>query len=76
MVYGKLLDQQGRTVDHGLAVRFPGPNSYTGEDCAEFHCHGSPVVLREVLSALFAAGARQAGPGSSPSGPFWPAVWI
>ena len=63
MVYGKLLDQQGRTVDHGLAVRFPGPNSYTGEDCAEFHCHGSPVVLREVLSALFAAGARQAGPG-------------
>ncbi|MBQ9347577.1 MAG: tRNA uridine-5-carboxymethylaminomethyl(34) synthesis GTPase MnmE, partial [Oscillibacter sp.] len=33
------------------------------EDCAEFHCHGSPVVLREVLSALFAAGARQAGPG-------------
>ena len=40
-----------------------GPGSFTGEDCAEFHCHGSPVVLREVLTALFAAGARQAGPG-------------
>ena len=63
MVYGAILDSRGRTVDHGLAVRFPGPRSYTGEDCAEFHCHGSPVVLREVLSALFAAGARQAGPG-------------
>ena len=63
MVYGAMLDRQGRTVDHGLAVRFPGPGSYTGEDCAEFHCHGSPTVLREVLSALFAAGARQAGPG-------------
>lgn len=63
MVLGELLDAQGRTVDRGLAVRFPGPRSYTGEDSAEFHCHGSPVVLREVLAALFAAGARQAGPG-------------
>lgn len=44
-------------------MRFPGPGSYTGEDCAEFHCHGSPVVLRELLSALFAAGARQAQAG-------------
>ena len=63
MIYGKMLDRQGRCIDRGLAVRFPGPHSYTGEDCAEFHCHGSPVVLREVLTALFAAGARQAGPG-------------
>ena len=69
MALGELLDAGGRTIDRGLAVRFPGPHSYTGEDCAEFHCHGSPVVLGEVLSALFAAGAagglpvRQAGPG-------------
>ena len=63
MVFGEMLDPEGRVVDRGLAVRFPGPHSYTGEDSAEFHCHGSPVVLREVLSALFAAGARQAGPG-------------
>ena len=63
MILGEMLDARGRTVDRGLAVRFPGPNSYTGEDSAEFHCHGSPVVLREVLAALFAAGARQAGPG-------------
>ena len=63
MALGELLDAQGRTVDRGLAVRFPAPHSYTGEDAAEFHCHGSPVVLREVLAALFAAGARQAGPG-------------
>ena len=65
MTYGSLLDRQGRCIDRGLAVRFPGPHSYTGEDSAEFHCHGSPVVLREVLSALFAAGARQAGPSST-----------
>ena len=63
MVFGEMLDAQGRVIDQGLAVRFPGPRSYTGEDSAEFHCHGSPVVLRELLTALFAAGARQAKAG-------------
>ena len=63
MIFGEMLDDQGRVIDRGLAVRFPGPNSYTGEDSAEFHCHGSPVVLRELLNALFAAGARQAAAG-------------
>ena len=63
MVFGEMLDSQGRVIDRGLAVRFPGPRSYTGEDSAEFHCHGSPVVLRELLEALFAAGARQAKAG-------------
>ena len=63
MVFGEMLDSRGRCIDRGLAVRFPSPHSYTGEDCAEFHCHGSPVVLRELLDALFAAGARQARAG-------------
>ena len=66
MVLGEMLDGEGRVLDRGLAVRFPGPHSYTGEDSAELHCHGSPVVLREVLAALLAAGGtsvRQAGPG-------------
>lgn len=63
MAFGEMLDREGRCIDRGLAVRFPGPHSYTGEDSAEFHCHGSPVVLRELLDALFAAGARQAKAG-------------
>ena len=63
MVFGEMLDAESRVIDRGLAVRFPGPHSYTGEDSAEFHCHGSPVVLRELLSALFAAEARQAKAG-------------
>lgn len=63
MVYGDLLDASGRVLDQVLAVLFPAPHSYTGEDCAELHCHGSPVVLDEGLRALFAAGARQAGAG-------------
>ena len=63
MVFGEMLDDSGAVIDQGLAVRFGGGHSYTGEDSAEFHCHGSPVVLRELLSALFAAGARQAEAG-------------
>lgn len=63
MIYGDVLDQDGNLIDRGLAVRFPAPRSYTGEDCAEFDCHGSPIVLREALNALFAAGARQARAG-------------
>ena len=63
MVYGDLLDQDGGVIDNVLCVRFPGPDSYTGEDCAELHCHGSPVVLNAGLAALFAAGCRQARGG-------------
>ena len=63
MIYGDLVDGDGAVLDRVLAVRFPGPGSYTGEDSAEFHCHGSPVVLREVLRRLFELGARQAMPG-------------
>ncbi len=53
----------GPPLGPGAGRCFPGPGSFTGEDCAEFHCHGSPVVLRELLCALFAAGARQARAG-------------
>ena len=60
MVFGEMLDETGAVIDQGLAVRFGGGHSYTGEDAAEFHCHDSPVVLHALLSALFAAGARQA----------------
>ena len=63
MVYGELLNQDGQVIDHVLCVRFPAPHSYTGEDCAEIHCHGSPIVLNEGLAALFACGARQATGG-------------
>ena len=63
MVLGDVLDRTGQVIDNGLAVLMRAPNSYTGEDCAEIHCHGSPLVLQEVLLALFAAGARQARGG-------------
>ena len=63
MTYGTVRDAEGCTLDHALAVVFSAGHSYTGEESAELHCHGSPVVLREVLRAAFAAGARQARAG-------------
>ena len=63
MVLGHLLDGEGRVLDSALCVLFPGPGSYTGEDCAEIHCHGSPIVLTEGLKLLLNHGARQARGG-------------
>ena len=62
MVLGELLDETGQVIDNVLCVVFPAPHSYTGEDCAELHCHGSPIVLDAGLRALFAAGGL-AAPG-------------
>lgn len=63
LIYGRLHDEQGRLLDICLCTISRAPNSYTGEDTAEFQCHGSPVVLRAVLDAAFSLGARQALPG-------------
>ena len=63
LVYGELLDSGGAPIDRVLCTYSLGPSSYTGEDTAEFQCHGSPTVLALGLEALFAAGARQAGAG-------------
>ena len=63
LVYGDLLDSGGQAIDRVLCTYSLGPNSYTGEDTAEFQCHGSPMVLALGLEALFAAGARQARAG-------------
>ena len=63
LYHGTVEDANGYVLDDCLAVAMRGPASFTGEDVVEFHCHGSPVILRAVLSALITAGARMAGPG-------------
>ena len=50
-------------IDQVVATFFPGPHSYTGEDVVELSAHGSPVVLRAIISAAIAGGARLAEPG-------------
>ena len=63
LVMGSLHDARGRVIDQCMAVCSRQPNSYTGEDTVEFHCHGSPAVLAAGLEALYHAGARPAGRG-------------
>ena len=63
LTLGFLRDKDGRVIDEVLLTVSHAPNSYTGEDTAEFQCHGSPAVLAAGLEALFAHGVRQAGPG-------------
>ena len=63
LIYGELLNSDGVVIDICLCTVSRAPNSYTGEDTAEFHCHGSPVVLSEGLRALFKCGVRQAEAG-------------
>lgn len=58
-----LRDRRGQVIDRILAVRTPGPGSYTGEDTVELQCHGSPAVLAAALDHLFVVGFRQAQPG-------------
>jgi len=56
-------DERDSTLDEGLVLRFPGPNSFTGEDIVELQGHGGPVVLDLLLRAACACGARVARPG-------------
>ena len=63
LVLGVLTNAKGETLDHCLCTISRAPNSYTGENTAELQCHGSPTVLRLVMEALFACGARQAMAG-------------
>jgi tRNA modification GTPase len=71
--YGPFLDADGQAIDHGLALFFPGPHSYTGEDVLELQGHGGAVVMQLLLARCLSAAAEpvaedQAHP-SNQSGP-------
>jgi tRNA modification GTPase len=53
----------GALIDDGVALYFPAPDSFTGEDVLELHGHGSPAALRLLLRRALEAGARAAAPG-------------
>lgn len=53
----------GETLDRGIALHFPAPNSYTGEHVLELQGHGGPAVLRLLLARVIELGARIADPG-------------
>ena len=55
--YLPFLDESGGVIDQGLAIYFPAPHSFTGEDVLELQAHGGPVVLQLLLARCLAAGA-------------------
>lgn len=59
----RTLTHAGAAIDQALVLRFPGPKSYTGEDCAELHLHGGRAVVEAASAALIALGLRPADPG-------------
>jgi len=65
--YCDFVDAHGATLDQGIALHFPAPHSYTGEDVLELQGHGGPVVLRVLVSRCLEAGrpigVRLAEPG-------------
>jgi tRNA modification GTPase len=60
---GAFRDADGGLIDRGIALFFPAPHSYTGEDVLELQGHGGPVVVHELLQRCLANGARMARPG-------------
>ncbi len=63
--YGPFRAADGQPIDQGLALHFPAPHSYTGEDVLELQAHGGPVLLQLLLARCLQAlpGARLADPG-------------
>jgi tRNA modification GTPase len=61
--YLPFSDLAGEVVDEGLALYFPGPNSFTGEDVLELQGHGGPVVMDRLLAIVQQLGVRLARPG-------------
>jgi tRNA modification GTPase len=56
-------DGPGETIDAGIALYFPAPHSYTGEQVLELHGHGGPVVVEALIRRVLQLGARRAQPG-------------
>ncbi|MBY4676574.1 tRNA uridine-5-carboxymethylaminomethyl(34) synthesis GTPase MnmE [Marinobacterium arenosum] len=61
--YGPFLAADGQQIDQGIALFFPGPNSFTGEDVLELQGHGGPVIIDFILDRVISLGARAARPG-------------
>ncbi|RRV09062.1 tRNA uridine-5-carboxymethylaminomethyl(34) synthesis GTPase MnmE [Pseudomonas sp. v388] len=61
--YGPFEDDAGQVIDEGIALYFPGPNSFTGEDVLELQGHGGPIVLDMLLQRCLQLGSRLARPG-------------
>ena len=63
LYHGYIYAADERLIDEVMAVVMRAPHSYTGEDVVEVHCHGGPVIVRQILDLFIEAGLRLAQPG-------------
>ncbi len=61
-VYGSIFEN-GKMLDDVIVVFFKSPESFTGEDAAEIHCHGNPIIVHKIIKLLNRQGVRIAEPG-------------
>jgi len=64
--YGPLRDRDGAAIDQGLALHFPAPHSYTGEDVLELQAHGGPVLMQLLLARCLEAAAERGAASGKP----------
>jgi len=62
-LFSSFNDETGLSIDQGIAIYFKGPDSFTGEDVLELHCHGGPVVVELLIKRILSLNARLAKPG-------------
>ena len=61
--YKSFYDSNKKVIDQGIVIYFPSPDSFTGEDVAEFHCHGGKIIMEMGIERCLELGARLARPG-------------
>ena len=61
--YLDFKDAGAQLIDRGIAIFYPNPHSYTGEDVLELQAHGGTALMQMLLARCIALGARQAEPG-------------
>ena len=61
--FGRIIDEEGYTLDEVVITVYKAPKSYTSEDVVEISCHGSPFIMKEIMSLMVRQGVRPADPG-------------
>ncbi len=62
-IYSSFLDASNNPIDKGIALFFPSPHSFTGDNTLELHVHSGPIIIESLIHRILTLGARLAKPG-------------
>ena len=71
ILFGSLMDEKGEAIDLVVVLAYPAPNTMTGEDVIEITCHGSPIIVNQIIQAYLSRGAVYATRGEFSSRAFY-----